>query len=767
MLHDLPAPSAVTLAELGQLAIWHHDLQSQRLFYNALGWALLGLAPRPEGITLDEARSLIHPDDLPAVLQSYAQSLSSGGITETLARYRHADGQWRHIQLRRSVQCDAQGQVLGFVGVARDVSADVRGSEHSAALQRRLELTADALGLGFWRHDLGSGELGWNAQMYALYDLPAQRPPRQADWLRRVHPDDRARVEGEFASLLRQPGQLREIEYRVLHRDGRLRWLVDRARMDPAAQALSGVLLDISERRAAEEALAVARDRALLSTRGAGLATWEYDMRSGQVSWDEQMYLLRGLPPQALPPSEAEVVALVHPEDRARVKTVFDSTRHSSQISGHEFRVRLPDGSYRWLASRSSVVQDAQGRAIKRIGLNWDISATKRQAEAEQQRELALKASQAKSEFLARVSHELRTPLNAVLGFTQLLQAEGGMADAAAAQRRLRHIRAAGEHLLALINDVLDISRLEAGDLRMQAQPVDLAQLCAETLPLLEGLAQDRRVQLECCRIEGLALGDATRLRQVLINLLSNAIKYNRPGGRVSISAWPQQGQLRLSVSDSGRGLSEAQLGTLFQPFNRLGREHEAIEGTGIGLAIVKALIEGMGGQVIVSSTPGLGSTFELLLAQASDVSPVSPEPSAALPASTDAASPTTTVGRLLYIEDNPVNQLVVQELVARRPQLQLECAENGGEGVARARSLRPDLVLVDMQLPDFDGYEVLRRLRADASTAAIPCIALSANAMPEDISRALRAGFADYWTKPIDFKAFLGGLDALFAPRP
>jgi len=624
--------------ELGRIAVWHHDLLAGRVFCNPLGWELLGLPTRPEGISLEQARGRAHPEDLAQVQASFEQAMLTGR-SDVQARYRHADGGWRHIHVRRSAQRNVHGELIGFVGVA----------------------------------------------------------------------------------------------------------------------------LDISARLAGEQALSLARDRATLAARGAGIATWEYDAATQTLFWDAQMYRLRGLPALEGTPAESTWRGAIHPEDLAEVEQRVLQARHHQGLIGHEFRVRWPDGSLRWLASRSSSLCDEQGRLLKRIGLNWDITEAKLHAEAQAQQQLAQRESLAKSEFLARMSHELRTPLNAVLGFTQLLQTPGGMADPAAAARKLAHIRSAGEHLLSLINDVLDLSRLESGDMRVDLVPVALAPLVASTLPLVEAQAQERQVRLVCGDLRGSLLADETRLRQVLLNLLSNGIKYNHIGGELRVETQRSAtGALSLCVQDSGKGLSPAQIEHLFEPFNRLGREQEGIEGTGIGLAIVKALTERMGGEIRVQSWPGLGSRFELILPQA----PAQPLAAPAAEAPVTDAAPADIRGRLLYIEDNPVNVLVVEELVARRPHLQLSCEGTGTRGLARARELQPDLILLDMQLPDFNGHEVLQRLRADPATAAIPCIALSANAMPEDITQALQAGFADYWTKPIDFRAFMQGLDSLFSAR-
>jgi hypothetical protein len=431
--------------------------------------------------------------------------------------------------------------------------------------------------------------------------------------------------------------------------------------------------------------------------------------------------------------------------------------------TNQEFRVVWPDGSVRWLASRSTPVRDASGRTVRRIGINWDVTDARNAAAEREERLLAQRESQAKSRFLARISHELRTPLNAVLGFSQLLLAEtapGGAPDPATWRRRVEHVQASGEHLLALIDDVLELSSLDSGDLPLSLQPVAIAALVETSLPLVELLAQDQGVTLQVGTLDGWALADPVRLRQVLLNLLSNAIKYNRRGGSVTISTETGGDWLLLRVLDTGRGLDEAQQRHLFEPFNRLGAEHEGIAGIGIGLAIVQASVRHMGGTVAVDSQPGVGSCFELSLQRAQP-----PLPGGQPPRLSDRPPlpPLPQGRRLLYIEDNEVNLLIVSELVRRRADLEFLSAPDGLSGLALARAEQPVLILLDMELPDIDGHEVLRRLRADPATAAIRCIALSANAMPEDIRRAREAGFDDYWTKPLDLSAFLRSLEALF----
>jgi hypothetical protein len=532
---------------------------------------------------------------------------------------------------------------------------------------------------------------------------------------------------------------------------------------------LYGVLLDVTDRHQAEERLREADQRIALATRGAGIGTWELSMDGQLVWWDDQMFRMRGLAPRALPLRTQDALQMVHPDDRDQLMRNLLSDLEPEQLANYEFRVVLPDGKHRWIASRSSVTCDELGQSVRRIGINWDITEARATAAERQEKLLARRESQGKSQFLARMSHELRTPLNAVIGFAKLLIAEGEQAHAETARQRLGHVLSAGEHLLGLINEVLDLSSLESGELPKPGQAVALGPVIDEVLPLVESLAATHEVTLQCVRRDGSVVGDPTRLRQVLINLLSNAIKYNRPGGLVSVDTLVEADSVLIQVRDTGRGMSAQQLQQLFEPFNRLGAEREGIDGTGIGLAIVRAAVQYMQGTVQVTSRPDEGTCFEVRLPRATETVPGQVvRPGAKPPLSAGSLeAPTGRSHDVLYIEDNSVNMLIVAALVGRRPDLVFHEAGDGARGIAAAQRLRPALVLVDMQLPDMDGIEVLRQLRAHPATADLRCVALSANAMPLDIHRALDAGFDAYWTKPLDFDAFASELAAQFGPAP
>jgi len=753
--------------DLGNIAIWRHDLRTNRFFYNDRAFEVVGIPPRPEGLEADEVRALIHPDDLPQVMATAEAALHSDRPVDMEARYKRSDGSWRYVLTRRMLRRDEHGDPIEFVGVALDVSEQVEKNRHASEMAKRLEIAAGASGMGVWSRDPVTRRAEWNSQMFEIVGrLPSQGLPSRHEWVEEIiHPDDRVLMRNAHAEMLASNGTTIEHQYRIRRPDGQVRWLVNRARHEvrDGHSMLFGITMDITQRVQTETALRQANERIALAAHGAGIGTWERDVRTDAVQWDAQMYLLRGLDPDTTEAVDRLRVELCHPDDLPRILEVNENSVRDHRMCTYEFRVRLPDGNWRWLASRSVPVYDEHGEAIRQIGVNWDIHE-RVTAEAERQDKLvAQRESEAKSQFLARMSHELRTPLNAVLGFAQLLQLGDGLD--AEQREKLDHIHSAGGHLLSLINDVLDLSSLEQGQLRVDLQAVPLHDVLQEALPLVDSLAMRHGVTLELGPLPGVALGDRTRIRQVVINLLTNSIKYNRPSdGRATVRADVDDTHVTLHVGDTGRGMTRQQLGQLFEPFNRLGVEREGIEGTGIGLAVVKALVERMGGSISVDSEPGIGSTFTVRLPRFTEHPPASAGDTPATAASS--ATGPRRAGQLLYIEDNPINQILVEELVRGHAGLAIESSPNGLSGVRRAAELRPDLILIDIQLPDIDGFEVMRRLRAQPATATIPCIALSANAMPEDIARALAAGFEDYWTKPIAFTNFLSALERLFPER-
>ena len=381
-----------------------------------------------------------------------------------------------------------------------------------------------------------------------------------------------------------------------------------------------------------------------------------------------------------------------------------------------------------------------------------------RTGELSHSKNLAVQSNLAKSEFLSRMSHELRTPMNAILGFTQLMQESTKDPLPKSHQNRTAQIMKAGKHLLELINEVLDLSSIEAGKITVSLEPVCLGDLVEEVLTVVRPLSQKFNITLIdqiTLNKKMYVLADQTRLRQVFLNLISNGIKYNRKGGSVTLSSHQKGSQLQINVTDTGMGISKEQLHQLFDPFNRLGAENSEIEGTGIGMTISKKLIEVMNGTIGVESTPGEGSTFSIslpicLLQPDNTESENAPNNEKEIESSKEG-----DIFKLLYFEDNPANLKLVEDILTDYPEIHLFTATHAKTGLDMALSLKPDLILMDINLPDIDGIEALRRLKNFEETHATPVVAISANAMKKDIDRAMAEGFKAYITKPIDIIEF------------
>ena len=428
--------------------------------------------------------------------------------------------------------------------------------------------------------------------------------------------------------------------------------------------------------------------------------------------------------------------------------------------------------------SNSAIVREAQERnraqqEVMRLNEQLEQHVDERtmqlalaNAELANAIEEARNANQAKSAFLSSMSHELRTPLNAILGFAQILTSDTLPSTLEQKKEFANHILKSGRHLLTLINEILDLAKVESGTVTLSMEPVALSDTLLECRTMVEPIAASRGVRVLFPDVAGaVVLADRTRLKQVMLNLLSNAVKYNRESGAVVLTCeQTAPSRLRLSVQDTGQGLSAEQVASLFQPFNRLGQEGGSQEGTGIGLVVTKRLVELMGGQIGVSSSPGVGSVFWIELPTTAPLASALPEGGQEVQAAAPAAPMEGEPHLLLYVEDNPANLRLIEEIVRFRPDLRLLSAPDGHIGLQLARAHRPEVILMDLNLPGMSGIEVLRQLRTDPETAAIPVIALTANAMPRDIERGIAAGFHRYLTKPIDIDKFTEAIDSTLA---
>jgi PAS domain S-box-containing protein len=458
--------------------------------------------------------------------------------------------------------------------------------------------------------------------------------------------------------------------------------------------------------------------------------------------------------------------------DPGRAEASIKQVLREKKITNYELTARARDGKTTVVSFNATTFYDRDRKLEGVFAAARDVTERKRldhaleeqNVELKRARAAAEKANLAKSAFLSSMSHELRSPLNAILGFAQLINSDSPP-PTPSQTASIDQILHAGWYLLELINEILDLAQIESGKLALSLEPTSLAEVVLECQAMIEPQGQKRGIKMTFPQFDlpCFVRADRTRLKQVLINLLSNAIKYNQPDGTVVVDVdrrcTPEH--TRVSVRDTGAGLPPDMLMQLFEPFNRLGQERNSTEeGTGIGLVMSKRLVELMGGEIGVESTVGLGSVFwfELNSASAPQLAVDRAEPTAQPTAQVQQGAPLRT---LLYVEDNPANLMLIEQLVARRPDMRLLSARDGDLGIQLARANQPEVILMDINLPGISGIEALKILREDPATAHIPVVALSANAMPRDIEKGLEAGFFRYLTKPIKVNEFMHTLDA------
>ena len=484
----------------------------------------------------------------------------------------------------------------------------------------------------------------------------------------------------------------------------------------------------------------------------AHLGYWERDLITDRLMWSSETNRVFGLSPEEDVNNFARFQELIYPEDRDMVMQAVGVALRGGPRYEVEYRVVWPSGEVRFVYSQGDVILDEAGQPRRMFGTVQDVTERKLVDEVK-------RASKAKSEFLSRMSHELRTPLNAILGFGQLLERQK---PTEVQRKRVGYILSAGKHLLDLINEVLDISRIEAGRMQLSLEPVCVADALEETLDLMRPLATERSVQLSASADIDAGvhvLADRQRFKQVLVNLLNNAVKYTPFFGGVAVSYHvPGNEKVRVLVSDTGPGIPAEKLARLFTPFERLGAEQSAIEGTGLGLALSQRLMDAMGGSIGVESAVGKGSTFWIELPLAKSPLERFPRDGAANGARQPSSEPASR--SILYIEDNLSNLALIEQMLAERPGTALLTSMQGKVGLDLARQHTPDLILLDLHLPDLPGWDVLSQLKADSTTRHIPVVVISADATKRQMNRLMSAGAAHYLTKPLDVNKFFQVLD-------
>jgi PAS domain S-box-containing protein len=725
-----------------------------------LGWT----AEEIEGTS---AWDFLHPDDVPGALEELARLSTAPGTTRAVEyRVRHRSGEWRHFEANcRTFSPTSAAE--GFVVNARDVTDRKLAAEALRRSEERYRIlietthdiitTLDPKGrFVTYQSPAFERSLGW---------APAEMQGRDASEL--VHPDDLAQVHVAVKNIIVTPGSTGYAEYRYRHKDGSWRRMETFGRTMLPDSAEAGVVLntrDVTERWQAEEALRRSEEHFRALTENATDLISLHDAEGRYVYQSPSIERVLGY-------TSAEILGhqpweFVHPEDlKQAVDTLMRIPREPGTSYTVQLRMRARDGSWRVLESTGrTLLPDSADEGV--LVISRDVTSRREAEEAlRRAREEAEQANHAKSEFLSRMSHELRTPLNSILGFAQLLE---GAELAPRYQKGVQHILTAGEHLLNLINEVLDIARIESGRQQLSIEPVRLGTVMQEAVGLVRPLAAARGVWVSESfgpAADAFVRADKQRLAQVLLNLLSNAVKYNRGGGQVRLTCEPMpgatfgSGRIGVRVEDTGRGIPEDKLGELFVPFARLGAEASEVEGTGLGLALSQRLVEAMGGTLELERTSAAGSVFRVELEATDDpvreavthsgIWPVPVPPGSGKPAT------------LLYIEDNLANLSLVEQILEARPEWRLVPALQGRLGVDLAREHLPDVVLLDLHLPDIPGDEVLRQLRADPRTARIPIVVISADATPKAVERLRVAGATAYLTKPLRVHRFVRTIEA------
>jgi PAS domain S-box-containing protein len=699
--------------------------------------------------------------------------------TEFEEELRAPDGSTRHVIRRSLPVLDENGDVLRIIGYSVDITERVRiaqvlreSEEHFRALienSHDVVCILDPLGVMTYQSPSLRRLLGWE---------PEEMIGRST-W-QFIHPDDVPRVVETMGSILAEPGSSQRVEYRFQRKDGEWRTVEAIGRTlspDTAEQGLVANIRDVTERQRAEQALQEREEHFRRLIENAHDITCILDLTGVMTYLSPSIQRVMGYAPEELQGRNS--FDFIHPDDAAGVAAAIQSVITSPTGTGFaEYRFRHADGSWRHLEAVgrmvvpgepesgfvSNIRDVTERRQAEEALREATLAAERAREEAERARAEAERANLAKSEFLSRMSHELRTPMNSILGFGQVLaRAELRMDQ----QKHVQHILKAGRHLLRLINEVLEIARIEAGRQSFSLEPVHLGTVLQEAIGLVRPMAEQHGVDVEegpGTGRDGFVHADRQRLTQVLLNLLSNAIKYNREGGRVRLTceagelAEDGEPQVWLRVEDTGQGIPEARMHQLFTPFARLGAEQTEVEGTGLGLALSLRLAEAMGGTLELERSGPEGSVFRLGLHGAAN--PLRRAEDAGLPAAPEEGEAGYAPATLLYVEDNLANLSLVETFLMTRPGWKLVPALQGRIGVELAREHRPDLVLLDLHLPDLTGDEVLRRLRADARTKHIPVIIISADATRDSLDRLRAAGADAYLTKPLDLDEFLATLE-------
>lgn len=627
-----------------------------------------------------------------------------------------------------------------------------------AGNEKRLRLATEFAQIGIMDWDVRKNSATWSEQAAKILGISQQElnDLHYEELLELVHPEDQPRLSSAIIDAVKINGGF-DLELRIIRADQNYAWVRAQGhvsqRAGATAEQVLGVVVDISERKLAEQQLALFK----LVIEAADFGISLLDEQGRFIYCNDCMVDMSGFSRDTLYGGISLTMAdLINSSNKDVTETlqnnkIWHDLVTLKQQDGEEYFANISVGA---ITERTQL-----GQARYFMIVSDYSEELGRQLELSQARDEAENANRAKTEFLSNMSHELRTPLNAILGFSQIMEIDDNLTET---QRdNFNEIKGAGEHLLSLINEILDLTKIESGSITLSIETLPFIDLVQECQVLVNPLAEERGITFRSENTDVRLNVDRVRLKQVMINLLSNAVKYNRDQGTIVVRTMPSRaGYTRIEVEDTGQGIAQEDLGKIFKPFERLGLDSDGIEGTGIGLMITRRLVEVMGGQIGVSSELGSGSTFwiELPTSKFGESELFLPEGN--LRAHTRYLN--TDQKKVLYIEDSSVNLALVKQILSSRPYIDFIGVETAEQGLELIAQHQPDIILLDINLPQMDGFEVLKRLRSADTSKTTPVVAVTANAMPEEQARGEAAGFNAYLTKPLDVVRFLEIVDTL-----
>jgi len=763
------------------------DLNGTILTFNAAAQELLGYRTSevvgkatPElfhdAIEMHQRATLLSAElgyEVPAGFEVFTAQSRLGIVQEQEWTYIARDGRRFPVALTVTALRDDRGIAVGFIGIAKDITQRKQAEKHLKDLSDRLKLAVESAQMGIWDWDILHNRLLWDDRMHELYSVsPSEFSHDFEGWQRCIHPDDLAALQTSIHRCLQGQAEF-EPEFRVVMRSGTVRFLkayalVQRDEQGTAIRMI-GVNLDITQRKRAEDTLRKNEARFQRIALNAPGVIYQYVMfPDGNFAFpymSDRAREIFELEVETVQHDGSAIFDLFHADDLPSLHQSIEQSRQTLEQWSWEGRLTTPSGREKWIRGMAQPERMPDGTTLW-DGLIIDISDRK-QAEAELQaaydqleisNEELSRATRLKDEFLANMSHELRTPLNAILGMSEALQEEVYGELNRQQKSALQTVERSGTHLLSLINDILDLSKIEAGQVELHCTPTDVRQICHASWSFVKQLALKKRLSLDMqvsTRLPSL-LVDERRIRQVLINLLNNAVKFTPEGGRITLSA-RRLGETTLEgveflVEDTGVGIAPENLDRIFHPFTQIdGALNRQYEGTGLGLTLIKQIVSLHGGEVSVSSELGTGSCFRFTL-PANCLNPACDPPPETDPSAILASTPIMEQGNsplVLLAEDNEANIITVSGYLEAKG-YRILLARNGQEAIDLAGSTQPDLILMDIQMPGIDGLTAIAQIRQLPMLARTPIIAVTALAMSGDRERCLAAGADDYIAKPM-----------------